>query len=131
MTVEPHPLARNPLAFLALEKIRRVGVARADGQIITQEGIEHGMTVHTISTIKTVHVVLEALSGAAAGHQRAMAIVEVHENGYAGGPGGLDLVLRALYEGIRVHGHPQITHDYRVLPLLPVPSAFQATGHDS
>lgn len=131
MTITPHPLAHEPLAFLAFEKIRRVGVDSADGQIITHEGIEYGLTVHTISTITTVHVVLEALNGPATGHQRAIGIVSVQENGYTCGPGGLDLVFRALYEGIRVHGHPHITHDYRVLPFLPVPPAFQATKDDS
>lgn len=129
MTIEPHPLARDPLAFLTLEKIRRIGPDRADGKTITHQGIEHVMIVHTVGTIKTFHVVLEALSGATAGHKRAIAIVEIHENGYADGPGGLDLVLPALFDGIRVHGHPHITHDYRVLPCLPVPSAFQVTDY--
>lgn len=126
MTIAPHPLAHEPLAFLALEKIRRVGVDRADGQIITHEGIAHNMIAHSISTIETFHVVLEPLQGKAAGHKRALAIVKVREHGYAAGPGGLDLVLPALHSGIRVHGHPDLNHDYFVLPWLAVPPAFQA-----
>lgn len=130
MSDDLHPLADDPLALEAFEKIRRVGADRADGQTITCDGRKYHMTAHTVSTIRTVHVVLETLDGKAAGHKRAMAIVEVSENGYAGGPGGLDLVLPALCEGIRVHGRPHVTHDYRVLPWLPVPTAFQTIGHD-
>ena len=130
MTTESHPLASDPLAFLAFEKFRRVGVDRADGQTVTHLGIEHGMTVHTIGTIKTVHIVLDALKGPSVGHQRALAIVEIREHGYAGGPGGLDLMLPALCSGISVHGHLHLNHDYRVLPCLPIPAAFQSRAHD-
>lgn len=130
MTITPHPLAHEPLAFLAFEKIRRVGVDRADGQIITHEGIEHSMIAHSISTIETHHVVLEPLQGYAAGHKRAMAFVKVREHGYAPGPGGLDLVLPALHSGIRVHGHPDLLHDYFVLPWLSVPPSFQAVEQE-
>lgn len=130
MNIAPHPLANDPLAFLVFEKFRRVGADRADDQIITHQGIEHRMIAQTIGTIKTVHVVLQTLHGPDAGHQRAMAIVAVHENGYASGPDGLGLVLPALHAGIHVQGAPSSTADYRVLPWLPVPPAFQTTGHD-
>ena len=130
MTITPHPLAHEPLVFLAFEKIRRVGVDRADGQIITHEGIEYRMIAHSISTIETHHVVLELLQGNAAGHKRAMAFVKVREHGYAPGPGGLDLVLPALYSGIRVHEHPDLLHDYFVLPWLSVPPTFQAAEQE-
>lgn len=130
MTDEAHPLERYPLPFLAFEKVRRVGVARANGNTVTHEGIAHRMTVQTTSTIKTVHIVLEAIDGPIAGHQRAMAIIETRQHGYRGEPAGLDLVLPALHNGIRVYGHPLFYLDYRVLPCLPVPRVFLPTGHD-
>ena len=130
-TTAPHPLANDPLAFLTLEKIRRVGADRADGQTITHEGTEYGVTAHTISTITTVHVVLERLNGPGAGHQRAIAIVEVRDNGYPGGPGGLDYVLPALLNGVQVPDHPVKQWSYCVLPWVPVPAALATTDDDS
>lgn len=130
MTTAPHPLACDPLAFLAFEKFRRVGAAIADGKTITHDGNQHRLTVHTICTVKTVHVVIEPVAGLETGQKRAMAIISIEENGYASGPGGLDLVLPALYEGTHVHGSPSSACDYRVLTHLPVPPAFQDDGHD-
>lgn len=129
-TTAPHPLANDPLAFLTLEKIRRVGADRADGQTITHEGTEYGVTAHTISTITTVHVVLERLNGPGAGHQRAIAIVEVRDSGYQGGPGGLDYVLQGLVNGVHVPGHPVAQWCYHVLPWVTVPPAI-ATSDDA
>lgn len=131
MTTAPHPLANEPLVCLAFEKIRRVGVDCADGQIITHAGIEHRMIAHSIGRIETCHVVLERLQGNGAGHKQAMAIVTISENGYAPGPNGLSLILPALYEGVRVPGHPHMNLEYRVLPCLPVPPAFQGEANDT
>lgn len=131
MTANPHPLADDPLAFEAFEKIRRVGVDRADGQTFTQNGSEYGITAHRISTISTVHVILETLQGKGAGHQRAMVIVTIGSNGYRGGPDGQDFVLRAMRDGVKVddrHGHNLRSH--HVLPWVAVPAIFIADGDE-
>lgn len=130
MNTQPHPLASDPLAHMAFEKIRRVGATCADGQIIQYESVEHGLTVHRISTIETIHVVIKTLNGRAGDFQRAMAIIKVEDKGYVGGPGGLDLVLPALHLGVRVPGHLADGWEYSVLPWLPVPQLFCATDHD-
>jgi hypothetical protein len=70
-----------------------------------------------------VHVVLKKLSGPAEGHQRAMAVVDVQNNGYRGGPDGVALLLPALLQGLRVDGYPS-TRSYYVLPHLEVPRIF-------
>jgi hypothetical protein len=131
MTITPHPLAHEPLAFLAFEKIRRVGVDHADGQIITHDGTEYRITSHTVGAIKAMHIVLQVTKGKAAGHKSAMAIVEIKENGYAPEFNGLSVMLPALVEGVRVPGHPHTDYEYRVLPHLPVPLAFQGDGNDN
>lgn len=131
MKDENHPLADEPLTLLALEKVRRNGVDRADGQTITHDGTEYFMTSHTVCTIEAVHIVLEAKKGKAVGHKRAMAMVKITENGYAPDLNGLSLILPALYEGVRVPSHPHINLEYRVLPCLPVPLAFQGDGNDN
>lgn len=131
MTIAPHPQAHDPLAFLALEKIRRVGAERADGQTITHECVEYGLTVHTVSTITTQFATLETLTGDAMGHQRCIVIVEVRDSGYPGGPGGLDCVLPELANGVFVPGHPVKQWTYRVLPWVPVPAALATTSDDS
>lgn len=130
MTGDAHPLANDAVTLLAFEKCRRIGVERADGQTITHDGIEYRIISHTIGTIKAMHIVLEVTKGKAVGHRRAMAMVEIRENGYAHGPNGLSLILPALYEGVRVPGHPHMNLEYRVLPCLPVPLAFQGECND-
>ena len=130
MKDENHPLADDPLALLAFEKIRRVGVDKADGQTLMHDGTEYFITSHTVSRIHALHIVLEVKTGNAVGHKRAMAIVEVSENGYAPEVNGLGLILPALVEGVRVPGHPHTNLEYRVLPWVSVPLAFQGDGDD-
>ena len=111
----PHPLDRDSLQFAIFEKVRRCGADGANGQNIIHNGIEYGLTVNTISTFKTVHVVTEALNGGPLqGHQRAMAVLDVVNNGYHGGPNGSALLLTALLDGIRVSGHPGLTRSWRL-----------------
>ena len=131
MSTAPHPLAHDPLALLVLEKVRRVGSDRADGQTIRYEGRDYGLTVNKIGVINTVHFVIEALDGPTLGHQRSMVILEILDDGYRGGPGGLDFVLPAMLNGVQVPGHPLKSLSYRVLPCVPVPAVFSATDHDS
>lgn len=122
----PHPLDRDSLEFAIFEKVRRTGADRADGKTVWHNGKEYGLTVNTISTFKTVHVVIEHLDeGGIQGHQRAMAIVDVVNNGYLGGPNGSSLLLTALIDGVRVAAHPGLTRSYHVLPILEVPPIFQ------
>ena len=128
MTITPHPLAHEPLAFQAFEKIRRVGVDHADGQVITHDGTEYRITSHTVAAIKAVHIVLEVTEGNVVGHKRAMAMVEIDESGYAPEFNGLSVILPALVEGVRVPGHPHTNLEYRVLPWVSVPLAFQGDG---
>lgn len=130
MKDENHPLADDPLALMAFEKVRSNGVDRADGQTLTHDGTDYLMISHSVSRLHAMHIVLEAKTGNAVGHKRAMAIVEVSENGYAPEFNGLSMILPALVEGVRVPGHPHTNLEYRMLPWVSVPLAFQGDGDD-
>lgn len=118
-----HP---DSLEFAVFEKVRRTGVEGTDGQTLSHGGRRYELTAHTISTIKTVHVLMECSDADApeVGHQRAMAIVAVCNNGYRGGPNGLAPTLTALVDGARIEGMPSLTHSYFVLPHVDVPPCF-------
>lgn len=131
MKDENHPLADDPLALLAFEKIRRNGVDRADGQTITHDGVIYRIISHTVGTIKAQHICLQAENGNAIGHKRSMVMVEITENGYAPEFNGLSPILPALVQGVRVPGHPGSNLEYRVLPWVSVPLAFQGDGDDN
>lgn len=122
-----HP---DSLEHAVFEKVRRCGPDRANGQTIWQNGKAYDLTVNTISTVKTVHVVMRQVNDEipTAGVQRAMAIVAVHNNGYVGGPNGLTYTLTALVDGVRcaVRGRPSLTDSFFVLPFLDVPPCFEA-----
>lgn len=124
-----HPLAAHPLEYAAFEKIRRNGIQRAGGKTIWHGGQEWLITVNVISTLTTSHVVLKRLDKSAVSHQQAMAILDITNNGYQGGPDGLSLLLPALQSGIQVAGHP-LTRSYRVLPCLEVPGIFTEPNGD-
>lgn len=124
-----HP---DSLEHAVFEKVRRCGADRADGQTIWHGGKRYDLTAHTISTIKTVHVVMESVMEDAPerGHQRAMAMVIVNNNGYHGGPTGCAYVLEALINGVRLPDRTNPCLSTFVLPVLEVPRALAVPMSD-
>ncbi len=124
-----HVLCSDPLLHVVFEKIRRCGPDRADGQTIRVEGVEHGVTAHSVCTLRLVHVVTEQLEGLALGYQRAMVVLEVNKNGYPGMDGAAHL-MPALLNGLLIVDPIQPgRHQWHVLPVVDVPQIF-ASGDD-
>jgi len=118
-------LCPGTLEHLIFEKVRRCGAGRAHGQRITHGGGQYDLTVNTLSIIETVHVVAERVPDESMpnGHQRAMAVVNVYDNGYRGGIEGSQYVFQALLKGVRVPTGNSLHHRF-VLPALDVPTIF-------
>ena len=125
----PHILSNDPLAHAVFEKLRRNGHARTDGQTIRVEGREYGITAHAVCTLQLVHVVVEDLDDPSLGNQRAMAFLEVNQNGYHGMDGAAHL-MPALIDGLVIKDPSRpAQHSWRVLPWVEVPFVF-AFGND-
>lgn len=119
-----HILCGDPLAHAVFDKLRRLGHSDADGQTIRVEGREYGITAHAVCTLKLVHVVMENTDGPAVGHQKAMVVLEIHKNGYAGIDGAAHL-MPALIDGLVIGDpHRPAQHSWRVLLRVELPPCF-------
>ena len=125
-----HPLIGNPLVHTAFEKLRKAGCSGTDGQTVRVEGVEYGITSNVVCRLELVHMVLERLDGPGVGHQMAMAVLEVKNNGYHG-MDGASHVMPALISGTVVSDPMSAfqDHSYRVLYPVEVPHQF-APGCD-
>lgn len=120
-----HVLCSDPLAHVVFDKLRRCGPDRTDGQTIRVDGNEYGISAHTVCTLRLVHVVTECLGDPGTGHQRAMAVLEIEQNGYQGMAGAVHL-MPALVDGLVIFDPlcPD-RHSWRVLPWVEVPHCFK------
>nr|WP_319563351.1 hypothetical protein [uncultured Rhodoferax sp.] len=124
-----HVLCDDLLAHAVFQKLRTIGHASTDGQTIRVEGREYGITAHAVCTLQLVHVVVENIDGPTLGNQRAMAFLEVNQNGYHGMPATTHL-MPALMDGLVIKDPIRpAQHSWRVLPCVEVPPAF-APGKD-
>lgn len=117
----PHILSNDPLAHAVFEKLRRNGHAHTDGQTIRIDGREYGITAHDVCTLQLVHVIIEHLDGPTMGNERAMAVLEVSNNGYHTMDGTAHL-MPALLNGLVIKDQARpAQHSYHVLPWVEVP----------
>ena len=124
-------MTREALPPDSLEKalfvhMRRMGADRLGMSPLEHDGEPWEVIANTVGTIRAIHVTAE--SAKHEGRFRSMVVVEVNNNGYRGGPDGLDSVLQALVSGVRLDGTKgqPLTTSFHVLPMVETPCIFRA-----
>lgn len=111
------------LRFRAFEAVRKLGGRAADGQTITHDGQQYGLTVQLACDLKVHLVTIEQLQGPIKGYQTTMALADLNANDLADVP-GLGLAIDALVSGQSVQGSDApgsgLNHIYRVMPHVAV-----------